>query len=124
MNSEKARTAIRNFDRDFDVKAVKILEGSPRLQLNYLKGILSERDEGVNIPDELLILHIKLLCQLYPKQVMEEAKKNDYPIEACLQLCREYSIPNGLAFFLEKAGNVSEALDITLDVIYQLKKED
>jgi len=98
------------------MEAVALLEGSPRLQLNYLKGLLALREIGQNVPDKLLVLHIRLLCQLHPKQVIEEVKKTTYPLDACLKVCREYNIQNATAFFLERAGKLIEALDINLSV--------
>ena len=100
------------------MEAVTILEGSPRLQLDYLKGLLQLREIGQTIPDKLLVLHIRLLCQLYPKQVIEEVKKTTYPLDDCLKICQEYNIQNAAAFFLERAGKLIQALDITLGVIF------
>ena len=101
--------------------AIKLLEGSPNLQLEFLKGVLAQaededEDEQEEVPEDLLVLHIKLLCQLEPKSVAEEVKKRRYPVDPCLRVCREYNVKGGLAFFLEKAGDNMEALDLLLDV--------
>lgn len=48
--------------------------------------------------------------------MLEEVKKNTYPLDECLKICKENNAKDGLAFFLERAGNVTEAVDIMIDV--------
>lgn len=116
LSNEETRKVIQNLGEMFDIQAVSALEGSPRLQLNYVQGLLLQREIGIQIPDDILILHIKLLCQLHPKQVIEEVKKTTYPLDESLKIVKEYGLNNVAAFFLERAGNLHEALDITLDL--------
>jgi len=116
LSNEKTRKVIQNLGEMFDIQAVAALAGSPRLQLNYVQGLLLQREIGIQIPDDILILHIKLLCQLHPKQVIEEVKKTTYPLDESLKIVKEHGLNNVAAFFLERAGNLHEALDITLDL--------
>jgi len=116
LSNEETRKVIQNLGEMFDIQAVSALEGSPRLQLNYVQGLLLQREIGIQIPDDILILHIKLLCQLHPKQVIEEVKRTTYPLDESLRIVKEFGLNNVAAFFLERAGNLHEALDITLDL--------
>lgn len=121
INSERTRRIIIGLDQNLEIEAIKQLEPFPELQLDYLKGVFSYKEEGINISDSLLVLHIKLLCQLSPKHVLDEVRSNTYPLDECMKLCREYNVKNALAFFLERAGNLTEALSISLEVYYFLK---
>ena len=105
-----------NLGQTSEGDAIKLLEGNPTLQLEFLKEILAQRDQGKKIPEDLLVLHIKLLCQLAPKKVAEEVRKYKYPADACLKICREYNVKGGLAFFLEEVGRTMEALTVSLEV--------
>lgn len=114
-----------NLGQTSEGDAIKLLEGSPNLQLEFLKGVLAQaeeeddEEEKTEVPEDLLVLHIKLLCQLEPKNVAEEVRKRRYPVDPCLKLCRDYNVKGGLAFFLEKAGNNMEAVDLLLDVFQE-----
>ena len=99
-----------------EITAIYHLENIPDLQLEYLKRILAKRDEGAEVPDNLLKLHIGLLCQLHPKEVLNEVKSYDYPLEDCMDICKKYEIKDAYAFFLEKNGNTFEALNNLLEV--------
>jgi len=68
------------------------------------------------IPDFLLILHINLLCQICPDQVLAEVKSYNYPLDECMKICKEYAVRDALSFFLERAGNLNEAVYIAFDV--------
>ena len=95
---------------------MKQLEPSPELQLEYLKRILAKREEGLEVSDNYLILHIKLLSRLCPEEIFHEVERHNYPLEECLKICRDYNVKDALAFFLEKAGNIIDALDTWLEV--------
>jgi len=39
-----------------------------------------------------------------------------YPLDACIKLCKEYEVKDAYALLLERAGNPSDALKITLEL--------
>ena len=124
IDSEKTRKIFVGLDKNLEFKAIYHLEAFPDLQLEYLRRILAKRSEGLVVPDNLLILHITLLCQLHPKQVLSEVKSHPYPLESCLGICEKYNIKDALALILEKNGNISQALETWIEVIFfQEKKE-
>ncbi len=116
VNSERTRKVMISLGQTSDGEAIKLLEQNPKLQLEFLKEVLAQRDEGKKIPSDLLILHIKLLCQLAPKQIAQEVKRYPYPVDECLKICRQYDAKEGLAFFLDASGNIMEALAIYVEV--------
>jgi len=116
LSSEQTRQIVIGLDQNLEIEAIKQLNAFPNLQLDYIKGIFKSPEENKKIPDALLVLHIKLLCQLQPKQVIKEVKFTTYPLDECLKLCREYDVKNALAFFLERAGNLQEAINISLEL--------
>ena len=98
-------------DETLGIKAIESLDPFPDVQLQYLKRILVRGGNAVEF-NKLLTLHMKLLCKLHPDQVLEEAKReNNYPLDDALRLCEEYQVYDALAFFLEKAGNLVDALE-------------
>ena len=91
--------------------------------MDYLKGIFVDREDNSGISDSLLVLHIKLLCQLNPSKVLEEVKAYTYPLDECMKLCKEYNVKDALGFFLERAGNLTDALNIALELFRKLLEE-
>mmetsp|Transcript_5309 Transcript_5309/g.4495 ORF Transcript_5309/g.4495 Transcript_5309/m.4495 type:complete len:402 (-) Transcript_5309:695-1900(-) len=124
IDSEMTRRIVLGLDRELEADAVKKLDNFPKLQLEYLKNILAQRHQGVKIQDDLLVLHLKLLCDLHPDLVVKEIKTHNYPLDECLRICKEKEIQEGIAFFNERAGNVKEALKILIDLFKgNLEKE-
>ena len=103
-------------DINLEIEAVKQLGPFPKTQLDYLSEIFSVKDNLKTIPDFLLILHIKLLCQFHPDRVLAEVNSYSYPLDECMKLCKEYNVRDALSFFLERAGNLDQAVDIAFDV--------
>jgi len=114
LSSDLTRKIVIGLDQQLEADAIKALEPFPKLQLDYLRGILSQRDIGLKVSDDLLILHIKLLCQLHPKLVLKEVSEYNYPLDECMKICKEYRVLDALALFTERAGNYMEALEITI----------
>ena len=69
MDSEQTREILSLMDKSLEASAIKYLESIPTLQLSYLEKILKKKDADVQIDDDLLVLHIELLCKLEPKRV-------------------------------------------------------
>lgn len=86
------RRIVLGLDRELEADAVKKLNNFPKLQLEYLKNILAQRHQGVKIQDDLLVLHLRLLCELHPDLVVKEVKSYNYPLDEGLRLCKEKDI--------------------------------
>lgn len=69
IDSERTREILLLMDKSLESTAIKFLEQSPNLQLSFLEKILQRRGPDSQISDELLVLHIHLLCKLEPKKV-------------------------------------------------------
>ena len=62
---------LSSFDKTLENDAIKCLEPTPQLQLNFLKEIIHKNDDYfMKNQHELLRLHLKLLCTLDPKEVL------------------------------------------------------
>lgn len=62
---------ITNFKthKNAEKNAILVLKDHPKLQLEFLEKFLEERNIEKKIDDELLVLHIELLCKLNPSKV-------------------------------------------------------
>ena len=71
-----------------------------------------------------LVLHIKLLCiKKESKKIITFLKQCDmYPIEDCIQICKNYEVIDGLIFLYKKIGSIDKALDVCLNLISKLYK--
>mgnify|MGYP006933350159 CR=1 FL=1 len=72
MDSEQTREILALMDKSLEASAIKYLESIPQLQLSYLEKILQKRGSETHIDDDLLVLHIQLLCKLDPKRVSDQ----------------------------------------------------
>lgn len=69
---------------------------------------------------QYLVLYTKLLCKFQRNEVHEFVKKDYYPINECLELCRAEKIPKAIAELLKRNGNYLESLETYLDIIDKL----
>lgn len=69
MDSEQTREILSMMDKSLEESAIKYLEAIPQLQLSYLERVIQKKGQGAEIDDELLVLHIQLLCTLDRKRV-------------------------------------------------------
>lgn len=70
---------------------------------------------------EFLSLHVRLICELRPRQVTHEIEKiiktNFYPMEDCLQICTEFNYLESAAILNKKIGNYSKAVELHLRIL-------
>ena len=110
------------------------------IQLQYVELLVKKliRDKQENSEIELsemkedeqkyiknfLVLHIKLLCiKKESKKIITFLKQCDmYPIEDCIQICKNYEVIDGLIFLYKKIGSIDKALDVCLNLISKLYK--
>ena len=63
IDSEKTHKIIDKYIKNTEIKVIKCLNGYPKLQIEYLENILKTREVGDHIDNDLLKIHINLLCQ-------------------------------------------------------------
>lgn len=73
---------------------------------------------------EYLVLHTKLLCKFSKEQVHEFVKKDYYPINECLEICKQEKAERGVAELLRRNGNFIQSLKAYLDIIDSLSREE
>ncbi len=66
---------------------------------------------------ELLLLHIRLLCEYRKDDVIRYAKKKYYPLQECLEICRKYKANFATAYLLQRSGNYAESLDAYIGIL-------
>ena len=49
-------------------------------------------------------------------QVVPELQKGDFPQDECLRVCKKYKIVLGVAYLMEKAGKLLDAINLYFDV--------
>jgi hypothetical protein len=103
---------------------VKKLEKNKDIQLNYIKGLIKSfiknKEEFDDEDDEMksiLILHIKLLCELNKLDEIVPAFKlySYYPFEECLTICEEAKAYDALVFLYIKGGAIEKAFDLSIE---------
>lgn len=63
INSEKTHQIISRYMKNAEKSVIKYLAPYPKLQIEYLEKILLNRKKGEYVDDDLLIMHIELLCK-------------------------------------------------------------
>lgn len=63
INSEKTHRIITRFMKSLEKSVIKSLSLHPRLQMEYLERIINSRESGEFIDNDLLLVHIELLCK-------------------------------------------------------------
>lgn len=63
INSEKTHKIISKYNKNSEKNIVKYLAANPKLQMEYLERIINSRENGEYIDNDLLLIHIELLCK-------------------------------------------------------------
>ena len=63
INSEKTHRIITKFMKNSEKSVIKSLSTQPKLQMEYLERIINSRENGEFIDNDLLLVHIELLCK-------------------------------------------------------------
>ena len=63
INSEKTHRIINRFMKHAEKLVIKSLATQPKLQMEYLERIINARESGEFIDNDLLLVHIELLCK-------------------------------------------------------------
>jgi hypothetical protein len=65
-----------------------------------------------------LQLYVQLMARFEPSAVYKYlSTHSDYPLDECVQICRENNITDAEAYLLERTGDISGALDLILQSI-------
>ncbi|TMW56924.1 hypothetical protein Poli38472_002849 [Pythium oligandrum] len=66
---------------------------------------------------------VRLLCEFEPEGVFPYLESHDsYKVDACLKLCKDFSITDAEAYLLERTGDVTGALTLILQSLEQKLK--
>ena len=117
-------------------KVLEKLDKNPEIQLKYVEILVDKflsklkENEG-NLDDEdkkniawiekILILHLKLLCQLNQKgKVLSYFKQCPYyPRKEAIDICSKYEANDALIYLYKKSGNLQMALEVYEKLIKQ-----
>lgn len=94
------------------------LQGQPRVLYHFLQAIGTSGREGLSV--EVQEKHIELMCQFEPAATVRaflDSSEGGYRLEETLQICRRHSVPEAVAYLLERAGDVHGALDVLLQLL-------
>ena len=112
------------------------LEKEPNLQLDYIELIIQslikkdfDFDEEAEEIKNILILHVKLLCQLKQFDKIVPAFKSYplYPVEECLSWCEISKAEEACIYLYMKEGSIEKAFDLSiskLDIIFNKISEN
>jgi hypothetical protein len=104
-----------------------VLSLHEKVQYVYLSGLIAQIDpSGVNVsgsgidslPDDVHESYIRLLCKFSPKRVYNYLSRNEnYRLDICLDVCREFKIHEAVAYLRERMGDVTGALTMIIKEI-------
>ena len=98
---------------EIELKYVEILV---KYFINYLKENEGNLEEDPNWVENILVLHLKLLCYLKKKdQVLPSLKACPlYPINESLDICLRCEVYDAVIYLYQKAGYIDKALNVCL----------
>eukprot|EP00826_Nyctotherus_ovalis_P043892 TRINITY_DN4685_c0_g1_i17.p1 TRINITY_DN4685_c0_g1~~TRINITY_DN4685_c0_g1_i17.p1 ORF type:complete len:297 (-),score=69.13 TRINITY_DN4685_c0_g1_i17:278-1168(-) len=66
---------------------------------------------------QLLLEHLKLLCELDQKQVLPVLKKKYYPVQESIDICSSHKFLPGVAYLLRLSGDLTKSFETYLEII-------
>ena len=63
ISTERTHELISLYNKTAEKTVIKYLSAYPELQRKYLEKVMKRREEGKTIEDDLLLIHIELLCK-------------------------------------------------------------
>lgn len=124
LNSDKFIQIIINYYHQEHILIINSLEKYPKLLFKYLKSFKSLE---MITSEDINYLYLNLLCQFEKENVLTFLKlQNNYDIDKCLLLCKQYNIPDAQSFLLERTGDIIQSLNTYLihfdNKIQEIKK--
>ncbi|KAM3129559.1 hypothetical protein pb186bvf_018310 [Paramecium bursaria] len=104
----KTRQIISKYFQASDKSILSKLESLPHLQLEYLEHIIKSEQPS----DDILKLHLNLLCKLKPEEVLQKLQLRQYPLDDVIVICKQYEINDALAYALDRSGNIKEVIKV------------
>jgi len=140
IDMEKTKGLIDELFNHRHEKVIEKLGSKPELQLAYSLKILNDKENDIkrtldgyymsyNETEEykrynmIILLSVKLMCDHAPDQLMPYIKKEWYPAEQCLEICKAKDHKEATAYLLERFGSFEEALKLYLSIFNQLDKD-
>ncbi|CAG9333651.1 unnamed protein product [Blepharisma stoltei] len=118
IDSPKTVKLTRELFQYEEIKLIQNLQKFPELQLKYLDGLVKLCQKEDLDPTHILKKYIYLMCKYRPEEVLLALKsRNDYPIDECLEICREFNVLDASAYLYEELGAIRESFDILLGFV-------
>ena len=128
INVDRTVNLIKTWFEHQHESIIDQLKDQPSLQLEYIEKMLNEhegdilktsmfdKDEKYN---RILSKHLQLLCDLKPKEVISYIKKEWYPIDISLEICKSKELREAVAYLLKQSGLFTKSLNTYLDLLYK-----
>ena len=135
---EKFENMISTWFNKEKKQVLEELKINPNIQLQYVellvKKLIRDKKENNDIDfsdmkeeeekyiKSFLISHIKLLCvKKESNRIITFFKQCDlYPIDECIQICKNHEVVDGLVFLYKKIGSNDKAIEVCLNLISKL----
>lgn len=128
ISIEKVTSLVENWYENEQDVIIEKLDKAENLQLKYVENVIEKIKDDVDYSGEhdkkydqyikILNLHIKLLCKLYPSQVLPNLKKrSSYPIDDCLKKCLEYKVYDAAIHLMQNTGAFKDALSLAINTL-------
>ena len=80
----------------------------------FKEELLEEQEVSRDLIEEykkIMNLHVELLCEYKPNDILQHLKRKCYPKKLCLEVCKRYENNQALAYLYREAGLYEESLD-------------
>lgn len=105
-------------------EAVKQVVGNEDVVFDFLQGLFAYRDSNVKediskrpvkVEPEICERYLELMCCKAPEQVLNFLRSEDsYRLQKSLEICQRYQLTDGMAYLLERSGDIQGAFDILM----------
>lgn len=118
IDSDRTAKLVKDWFENEHAQIIRKLNSAPQLQLKYLRELVKDSHDKETLNEDLLLLYVELLCKLEPHKVMDFlVSRDDYSLDDCLKLCRQYEVINATAYLYERIGCTRDALKLYLDLL-------
>jgi len=138
INVEEGTKIVDTWFEHQHEKIIEKLANNKAIQLKYLKRIIYDKEDIIrklmNEPSSsqevnnsynkyrnFLELHIELLCEIEPDEVLPVIKKEYYPVNECQAICNKKGHLEGKAYLLKRAGDYNMSLKVYLEILKNIK---
>jgi len=122
IDPEKTKNLIYTYFKDEEKAVILKLGRKPDVQLQFLEKIVHSSKSFID--DELIELHIKLLCESpdeeHHKRVLPELEAYGRYPPACLEIVKAHKMKEAWAFLEEKLGSANGIL-VAIDLRFEVE---